>query len=283
MIRVAVIGRLDKDIQDVDCYLIRESLQKLLIKNGMIPVILTPIDSKRKILSLLKTCDGIVLPGGDTWTHLDEVAVDFALQKKVPILGICLGMQVMGIGKDPEKFLKNQVFHHKTSKVYAHRIKLDKNSHLYQILGKSTIFVNSRHKDTILVDKKWKVSARSLDGVVEAIEFSNHPFCIGVQWHPEDIFDRNTKKLFRAFQKACKKYKKSYNRWYRLERRKIVGKGTRIVISAFALVFLGKITYRLIKDKREISYLERELDATGDEIAKVRLEQKRLKKELAQK
>lgn len=46
-----------------------------------------------------------------------------------------------------------------------------------------------------------KVSAESEDGLIEAIEFPNKKFALGVQWHPEDLFDtdENMFKIFRAF------------------------------------------------------------------------------------
>ena len=51
------------------------------------------------------------------------------------------------------------------------------------------------------------VVARASDGVIEAIEHKNHPFCLGVQWHPEFGSTIADNKLFAGFVEACEKYK----------------------------------------------------------------------------
>lgn len=76
------------------------------------------------------------------------------------------------------------------------------------------IQVNSRHIHTILPNESWTITAVSEDGVVEAIEIKEHPFCIGIQWHPEDLKDEISKKIFESFIDACKIYKKEYNSVY---------------------------------------------------------------------
>ena len=50
----------------------------------------------------------------------------------------------------------------------------------------------------------WEITGISDDGVIEAMERSEHPFQIGVQWHLELVDDRYTKRLFDTFVRACR-------------------------------------------------------------------------------
>ena len=93
---------------------------------------------------------------------------------------------------------------HLNENLYVHNIKLNKESKLYKIINENNINVNSRHK-YCAKNTKLSVSALSDDGLIEAIELSNHKFFIGVQWHPESTikFDKNSQKLFSYFIKCC--------------------------------------------------------------------------------
>ena len=70
----------------------------------------------------------------------------------------------------------------------SHRIKIERCSKLKQFVG-SCIYVNSFHHQSVKTPgRNVCVSARSPDGVIEAIELSGHPFALGVQWHPECMY-----------------------------------------------------------------------------------------------
>ncbi|MFM8185495.1 MAG: gamma-glutamyl-gamma-aminobutyrate hydrolase family protein, partial [Alphaproteobacteria bacterium] len=47
------------------------------------------------------------------------------------------------------------------------------------------------------------------DGIIEAFEKPNHPFCIGVQWHPEYQISTSDQKLYEEFVKQASNYKKN--------------------------------------------------------------------------
>ena len=80
------------------------------------------------------------------------------------------------------------------------KIKIDTKSFLYDVYQKQEIEVNSYHRQAIRkLAPNFKVVATSKDGIVEAIEDGN---IIGVQWHPEVLYDVGFfKKIFETFGK----------------------------------------------------------------------------------
>lgn len=97
--------------------------------------------------------------------------------------------------------IKSEINHNQYENNYAHDIIINKDSFLYKIIGKEKIKVNSRHKYSIASLNQAKNVAESEDGIIEAIEFQNNKFAIGVQWHPEDLFemDKIMLKIYHAF------------------------------------------------------------------------------------
>ena len=86
-----------------------------------------------------------------------------------------------------------------------HDIFLDSDSVLARWLGThGRTQVNSRHHQAVRdPGKGFRIIARALDGVVEAIEAEAPWTAIGVQWHPEEMPEPHRKKLFRGFLAAC--------------------------------------------------------------------------------
>ena len=194
---------------------------------GGIPILILPVD-KTKITDekndvsyfyntqeiedlekILKLCDGFILPGGDTWYQLDEIVIEYAIKYDKPLLAICLGMQALSKVLNSEKkvaydnTIKNNtsINHYLPDEDYAHEVIIDKNSKLFSIIEEEKIKVNSRHNYHVPLLRVNYISARSKDGLIEAVEIKNKKFIIGVQWHPETIFDKdiNARKIFEAF------------------------------------------------------------------------------------
>lgn len=156
--------------------------------NGAIPVLINENN-----LELIKFCGGILLTGGDEKGSLDDYLIKYALDNNLPLLGICQGMQSMALYNTNNK-LVNVSNHYKCE----HIINIE-DSKLKNIIGKSEIIVNSYHHQQVLSSKEFKVTARSYDGVIEALESSNDIFQIGVEWHPEKMNNEDSKKIFREF------------------------------------------------------------------------------------
>ena len=154
-------------------------------------------------VSSLTFCDGVILPGGDNYLEEELEVIKFLYDYDIPTLGICMGMQLMGIFKDGKiEILKDK--NHQSSKKNVHQIQIDKKSKLYQILNRETIVVNSRHNEA-LISTSLKKSAYSNDGVIEAVEDPDKKFFIGVQWHPESLNDELNNKLLNYFLLCAKK------------------------------------------------------------------------------
>ncbi len=168
---------------------------------------------KKRLFRWLKQCDGIVITGGDQPSSWDYYVLDYAMKHHLPVLGICLGMQVMATYRNQEKlYLLSSNSHKQIGKKYVHDVQLEPNSKLFYLFGKqSTIEVNSRHMECVKTGGMFTVSGKSEDGIVECLENPNHEFQIGVQWHPESMigYDENSKCLWKQFIKVCKKEMKS--------------------------------------------------------------------------
>lgn len=174
---------------------------------------------KSFLIDSLLLCDGIILTGGDMWYEYDEFICRFALENKIPLLGICMGMQVMNAVDTRtsvstySRLVKNEstVNHSLKGEKYAHTVNVNSNSKLFNIIGENKITVNSNHNYHVESLNNFKTSAISEDGYIEAIELLNHPFAIGVQWHPEKMtdYDINSKKLFEGFINTCKTIKEN--------------------------------------------------------------------------
>jgi putative glutamine amidotransferase len=151
----------------------------------------------------VKLCDGLVLSGGgdpatERWgqpTHAQarrmdpqrqafEVALLEALDRdeELPVLGICLGMQLMGLHKGARlaQYLPTSI-----STAQCHSPGRD-----HPVTGAlGTGLVHSNHRQALADPGALRVIARAEDGLIEAVRDEARPFYVGVQWHPERTQD----------------------------------------------------------------------------------------------
>ncbi len=157
---------------------------------------------------VLNHCDGIIFQGGDEIYPYHFQILDYAVKNNIPVLGICMGHQIIGLysnnSQNEDDLIK--IENHNDRKI-THRIKTEQNSILNKTLGNNPI-VNSRHNYAVKsVQKPFKVTATTEDGIIEGIEYvdDNH-LIIGTQFHPEDL--KNTENLYNYFIKECLKRRK---------------------------------------------------------------------------
>lgn len=150
----------------------------------------------------------------DTRTAFEAAIVKGALKKNIPILGICGGMQLINVlcGGTLLQHIPDSIkdaLEHEQKTPHdepCHPILIDKESILFDIFRVEHLAVNSSHHQAVgKPGKNLMVSATAPDGVIEAIEHTEHPFCIGVEWHPEYLINAEEEKLFEAFIRACMK------------------------------------------------------------------------------
>lgn len=163
------------------------------------------LEEKSLIRKNLSYCDGVFFPGGVKITPYDRYLLEVAIEEKIPVLAVCLGMQMMSCYEEDVKLEANdsEVLHHQGNDddSLVHEVFIDKNSKLYQIIGKDKIMVNSFHNYHATANHIYKTVAKSSDGVIEALEYPGDTFNIGVQWHPEIsyMFDDDSKKIIDTF------------------------------------------------------------------------------------
>jgi putative glutamine amidotransferase len=217
-----------------------EAYIKALEDAGLATVLVSPAHSTASVAALLGHCDGLVLSGGGDvdpahygekpGPELDSVsaerdaaefaALDAAVERQLPIFGICRGIQVMNVylGGSLHQHVDSErsgVSHQQKApwSAHAHDVTVDPGSRLCAIVGASAIRTNSFHHQAIKqVAPSLTVSARAPDGLVEAVEMQNYPWGLGVQWHPERQ-DANApptdpdRRLFAAFAEAVARYR----------------------------------------------------------------------------
>ena len=158
------------------------SIINAIEKCGGIPITIISYET-------VELCDGIILPGGTDITDFDKNICKYAIENDIPILGICLGMQVMAsLFEDNLERIDN---HNKKEK-YVHKIKTIKGSILDDIIGES--YVNSRHNEHVINSGIYNVTAY-IDNSIEGIEYIDNRFNVGVQWHPEDMIEYDKKNI----------------------------------------------------------------------------------------
>lgn len=164
-------------------------------------------DNKNDIEKIVDDVDGVFLPGGRIITDFERYLVKVCKEKNIPVLGVCLGMQIIA-NYDREKATLTPVENHYQSgsdDELCHKVIIDENSKLYDILHKKEIMVNSFHKQTIINTDSFIVTGVDENGVSEAIEIKDTDFILGVQWHPEISyhFDDDSKLILKYFLNKC--------------------------------------------------------------------------------
>ena len=201
MVEQPIIGIITrKAISDEkhDISITYKEIEKCVTENNGIAIGITLNEKYKKLINL---CDGIIFQGGDDFEKYDLDALKYIYDIDKPVLGICLGMQLMGVLFGG--FMLD-INNHKKNLSYVHNVNINKNSKLYNIFKVNNIKVNSRHK-SVIKSTSLKITGISNDGYIESLEDSNKKFFIGVQWHPESMinYDNIQNNLFKYFIKCC--------------------------------------------------------------------------------
>lgn len=203
---------------------IRHTYYDAIWAAGGNPVLIAPIVEEAFLDHWVSEVDGLVLTGGDdldpalygATPHPKNVhsaprrqAFDLALTRRalergVPLLGICAGLQTLNVAlggdliQDIPSLVPEALCHHTHDprRPAEHEVRIEPGSRLASLLGGAErIVANSAHHQSVgRVGRGLRAVAFAPDGVVEGIERAqsngDEPLCVAVQWHPERIIDR---------------------------------------------------------------------------------------------
>lgn len=185
---------------------------------------------------IIETADGILLSGGGdiepslTGDMPDNIHSGFvclsrdkfelelvkrAAERKIPVLGICRGMQIIGAAYG-HHIIQHFDRHKQTEEKHqtSHCVKIERDSLLYSITKSDRLAVNSFHHQAVAYGDGLKISAVSDDGFIEAVEGTEENFLLGVQWHPEYLCENEKQmNIFKAFTEAAGRYRKCCGRY----------------------------------------------------------------------
>ena len=148
----------------------------------------------------------------DTRTAFEIEITRAALERDLPVLGICGGEQLLNvvlggtlIQHIPDE-IEDALAHEQPNPrdEAGHEVRVIEGTRLHAIVGADTLAVNSAHHQAVKeTGEGVVVNAIAPDGVIEGIEDPRRRFCIGVEWHPEFAISTGDEKIFKAFIDAC--------------------------------------------------------------------------------
>jgi putative glutamine amidotransferase len=205
-------------------------------KAGGTSLVLPPIGSPSTLRKTLQHLDGILISGGNFDIHpsyygekpigalgaikrerteFELELIDLALNRDLPLLGICGGAQAINVAlggslyQDIETELPHAGQHEQGGQRHkgGHAIEIHPGTRLRQILQKQILEVNTTHHQAAKkLGKGLLVNATAKDGLIEGIESPGHRFVLGVQWHPEALVEKDAyqRRIFSSFISAAK-------------------------------------------------------------------------------
>ncbi len=181
---------------------------------GGLPLLLPPWTQHEDIPALLDVLDGVLLVGGpdidpavygaakhEKTVPLAKQREDFdlalaraAIQRYLPLMGICLGCQEAAVAAGGTLVQHvpdvSDELQHSGKPSPRHDVSVKKGSTLSRVLGCTALNTNSSHHQAIDdPGPAMEIVAWAQDGVIEAAESPAHRFVLAIQWHPERLID----------------------------------------------------------------------------------------------
>jgi putative glutamine amidotransferase len=203
---------------------------------GGIPLLIPLGLSDEDLQTIFDRIDGVLLPGGgdiepsyyNGQAHIKMWGIDeerdrteffmvrTAVQQQKPLLAICRGIQVFNVAlggtlwEDIPSLIPEAITHDnlpgQPRNFLSHTVEVQPGSRLARQLNLSSTWVNSLHHQAVRdLAPGLVATACAPDGLIEAAEVPDHPYAIGVQWHPENLIhdDPNMLSLFRGLVEAA--------------------------------------------------------------------------------
>lgn len=204
---------------------------------GAVPALLAPEMSEAGVKGLMAHVAGLVLTGGgdiDPARHgetphpktvgvsaardeMEETAIFWALERDLPVLAICRGLQMLNVALGGslhqhlpdvlgEEVKHAQTEHGASRDKATHGVRIESGSCLAALLGTEEAQVNSMHHQGLArMGSGLAATAWAGDGCIEGAEMRGRRFVVGVQWHPEEMFEASeqARRLFAGFAAAA--------------------------------------------------------------------------------
>ena len=240
---IGITGRTDRSARppNLPRFANAETYGRAVQLGGGAPVVIPPHLEETELRSIFEHLDGLLLSGGgdirpaffgeddsgllwsvDERRDRAELALArWALEEGSPLLAICRGVQVLNVAaggtlvQDIPTQVPNALTHSTVAGrpvvEDAHTVEVAAGSRLAVLVGAGELGVNSAHHQAAKdVGAGLVVTARAPDGIIEGLESPDHPFCVGVQWHPEAMVDghpkmrRKMRRLFEGLVEAAR-------------------------------------------------------------------------------
>ena len=214
---------------------INQSYVRALSAAGCAPLLIPLLSDDERLRAIYERLDGIIFPGGadvapseygeEPIDNLNVVEPErdrteltlarWAFDDDLPTLGICRGQQLLNVALGGTLYqdllhqgvtkLEHSEDHGHGRTAMIHKVRLDPDSRLAQLIDETSVDVNSLHHQAVKrAAAPPKVAGKSDDGVIEALESADRRFLIAVQWHPEEIDEIPwVRRLFAGFAKAA--------------------------------------------------------------------------------
>lgn len=235
---IGITGRTDQSARPPNIFLfsISRTYVQAVELGGGAPVIIPPHLEEAELRAIFERLDGLLLSGGGDiqpsffgeedsgllWLvderrdRLELALARWALAEELPLLAICRGHQVLNVAAGgtliqdiptsvPGALNHSTVAGRPKSSV-AHMVEVTTGSRLAALIGAGDLGVNSAHHQAVkAVGDGLIVTARAPDGIIEGLEIADHPFCVGVQWHPEVMVESQPamRRLFEGLAEAA--------------------------------------------------------------------------------
>jgi len=207
---------------------------------GAAPILLPPLQDQAVLRAYYERVDGLLFSGGDDIDPdlygesrhekcgtieperdgMELTLARWAATEGKPLLAICRGIQVLNVAlggtlyQDIAAQVPGALQHPwqpgNARDHLAHEVLVRPETQLARILAlgaDGAAPVNSMHHQAVKAPAPGlRVTAVAPDRIVEAVEMDDHRFAVGVQWHPEELVDRDprARDLFLAFVQACR-------------------------------------------------------------------------------